>query len=270
MRIKPLIFLAFFLIAGAVGAEPFGAPDKFWAINHPEDVRKIDHSAWQKFLDSHLVSQGEPAQTFVAYQRIGPADLTALKDYLIDLQGLAIRAYNRSEQIAYWINLYNAKTIELILTHYPVDSIRDITFSIFSIGPWGEKLLRVEDRMLSLNDIEHGILRPLWRDNRIHYAVNCASFGCPNLATQAYTAANTESLLNAGAVAYINHPRGVTINGTDARLSSIYKWYAADFGEDFTALKQHLSHYAKPSLALQLESVDDVSFDYDWNLNEAK
>lgn len=266
---KTFVFLVLSWWAGVAGASAFGTPDSFWADFRNEDTRTIDHSRWQAFLDEFVTGKGEPEQTYVAYQRVSPAALQNLRDYLAALQQVQIRTYNRNEQMAFWINLYNAKTVELILSHYPVESIRDIRFGWFTPGPWKEKLLTVEARSLSLDDIEHTILRPLWRDSRIHYVVNCASLGCPNLARSAFTARNLESLLQAGAVAYVNHPRGVKFTGSDAVISSIYKWYAEDFGADFSGLKRHLMKYAAPALAAQLESLTDADYDYDWHLNEA-
>lgn len=270
MWIKYLISIVFLVFSSIVSAEPFGKADKFWASHRADDTRIVDHSSWQQFLNTYVVAKGEPMQTFVSYSKVSTADKNALNGYLAKLQSIPIREYNRSEQRAFWINLYNAKTVELVISHYPVDSIRDIRFGLFSIGPWDEKLLTVEGKSLSLNDIEHSILRPLWRDNRIHYAVNCASFGCPNLNRSAFTAASTETLLSESAVAYVNHQRGVNIQGENAVLSSIYKWYAEDFGEDFASLKRHLIQYARPELAAKLQSVDDVDYDYDWHLNDDK
>ena len=120
---------------------------------------------------------------------------------------------NQSEQFAYWVNLYNAKTVDLVVAHYPVRSIRDIGISgLLATGPWGKKVVRVEGVDLSLDDVEHKILRPLWRDPRIHYAVNCASAGrCPNLARSAYTGASLEAMLKVAARDYVNSPRGASI-----------------------------------------------------------
>lgn len=266
---KVLVFIAWALCTSWASAQAFGTPDSFWADFRNEDTRVIDHSPWQAFLDEYVTGKGEPEQTFVAYQRVSPKALKALREYLARLQQLPVRTYNRNEQLAYWINLYNAKTVELILSHYPVASIRDIRFGWFSGGPWKEKLLNVEGKPLSLDDVEHAILRPLWRDNRVHYAVNCASYGCPNLSRTAFSATNVESLLQAGAIGYVNHPRGVTFNGNDAVLSSIYKWYAEDFGADFQSLKKHLMSFASPALAAKLESMSDADYEYDWQLNEA-
>jgi Protein of unknown function, DUF547 len=99
------------------------------------------------------------------------------------LQTVAISAYHQQEQQAFWINLYNARTVSAVLAHYPVASLRDIRLSgLFSTGPWHAKLVTIEGEKVSLDDIEHRIVRPLWKDNRLHDALNCASLGCPNLA----------------------------------------------------------------------------------------
>ncbi len=183
---------------------------------------------------------------------------------------MPISTYNRQEQKAFWINLYNALTVKVILDHYPVNSIRDIDISPgwFSDGPWGAKLVIIEGEELSLDDIEHRILRPIWQDPRIHYAVNCASLGCLNLAPIAYTAHNIEELLDQGTWAYINHPQGVTFKNGKLQVSSIYQWFQEDFGGSREGVLQHLRSYAREQLAEQLQTYrGKLIYDYDWGLN---
>jgi len=239
-----------------------------WNQSKEQNSAQIDHSAWQKILDQYLKQAGDPLVTRFDYGAVSAADKASLKAYLQQLQATPILDYSRAEQMAFWINLYNATTVNLILDHYPVKSIRDIKFGFFSFGPWDEKLLTVDGESLSLNDIEHRILRPIWQDNRIHYAVNCASIGCPNLAVNAYTAANTEQQLTEGASDYINQSRGVQFAGEDLVLSSIYDWYQVDFGDSEKGVIQHLIKYARPELAERLASQHfDVEYDYNWGLN---
>jgi len=149
---------------------------------------------------------------------------------------------NRPEQQAYWINLYNALTVQVVLDHYPVETIRDIDISpgLFSDGPWGKKLVTIEAEPVSLDDIEHRILRPIWRDPRIHYAVNCASVGCPDLLARAYRTDDMDQTLTANAVAYINSARGVALKGGEVSVSSIYDWFEADFGGNEAGVLKHL------------------------------
>ena len=151
-----------------------------------------------------------------------------------------------------------------------MESITKISFSFFSFGPWDEELLSVEGEELSLNDIEHRILRPIWQDTRIHYALNCASLGCPNLLPQAFTELNTESLLEQGAHDYINHPRGANVQDDSLILSKIYDWYQADFGGNEDGVLLHLQQYSTKEWLKSLQTEElEIEYQYDWRLNAA-
>ena len=122
---------------------------------------------------------------------------------------------------------------------------------------------------MSLNDIEHGTLREMYDEPRIHYAVNCASYGCPNLKATVWTAENLEADLTAAAIAYINHPRGVRVEGNKVIASKIFDWYKVDFGGNQEGMLNHFRQYARGELATQLNGKTKVSkFEYNWNLNE--
>lgn len=180
-----------------------------------------------------------------------------------------ISHYNRNEQLAFWINLYNAVTVKVMLDNYPVLSIRDIKSGFFTPGPWDKDLVTVENTALTLNDIEHRILRPVWQDARIHYAVNCASIGCPNLQSTAFTSDNVESLLDTAAIEYINHRRAVRVKNGKLQVSSIYNWYKVDFGGTDMSVIDHIRQYAKPALVSALKDIDEIENDnhYDWRVN---
>lgn len=242
-----------------------------WAASTASKVA-IDHSAWDGLLSKH-VKEGKDGINRIAYGKVGKADREALRAYLAMLQKIAIRKFSRAEQRAYWINLYNAATMDVVLEHYPVESILkiDISPGLFTKGPWKKKLLKVEGEGVSLDDIEHRILRPIWKDARTHYAVNCASIGCPNLQPRAYTASNMEALLDAGARAYVNHSRGASVDGGRLTVSSIYVWFQPDFGGGDAGVIAHLKQHAEPPLKKALADVRRVSgHDYDWSLNDAR
>jgi hypothetical protein len=204
------------------------------------------------------------------YGGVSKIDYDLLKIYLTTLEGIPISSFSRPEQRAFWINLYNAATVNLILEHYPVESITKISFSFFSFGPWDEELLTIEGEELSLNDIEHRILRPIWQDPRIHYALNCASIGCPNLQPLAFTAKNTDSLLETGASEYINHPRGAKKEDKKLWLSKIFEWYQDDYGGNEAGVLIHIQKYAKENLANSLyEDELEIEYHYDWRLNKS-
>jgi len=226
-----------------------------------------DHSAWTALL-SHFI---EPRMglNYFHYSQVEAEDFALLERYLDELQSVKVTQLSADQQFAYWINLYNALTVWVILDHYPVDSILDISYGLLSRGPWKEELVTVQGVDLSLDDIEHEILRPVFVDNRIHYAVNCASVGCPNLQPLAFTAENLESLLDAAAVQYINHPRGVRIENDELIISSIYDWYEEDFGDSEAEVIEHLTEYASSELRQQLMKFDAIDdYEYDWSLNE--
>lgn len=270
------VFFVLLMLPGFGSIERFFAPSSDlwprWEAHNPDGVRTIDHDAWDRVLAKYLVVNDTGANLF-RYGDVTLADKAVLQDYLGYLQSLQISDYNRSVQFAYWVNFYNALTIKVILDHYPVESIRDIDISsgFLADGPWGKKLVSVEGYRLSLNDIEHRILRPIWRDPRIHYVVNCASIGCPDLQLKAFRAATLDAKLDAAARSYVNDPRGVTVEYEWISVSRIYDWFIEDFGGNEGNVRDHLLEYAGPELAMALrrhQQLNDVH--YDWNLNEPK
>ncbi len=230
-----------------------------------------DAAPWAAML-SRRVALGSDGVARFDYAGTTPMEIAELKAWLAAYQATDPTALTRPAQMAYWINLYNARTIELVLEVYPVDSIRDVRGGIFNLGPWDEKVMRVAGQALSLDDVEHGILRPIWRDPRIHYAVNCASIGCPNLAATPYYSSRLPMMLEDAARAFIRHPRGASVEDGRLVVSSIYDWFEADFGGSEAGVLRHLSGYADPALSTTLaerikrgERYD--AHRYDWRLN---
>lgn len=272
----PVLLMWFAVLPGVAGAgalERLFAPKSelwaHWARHDAADTRRIDHAEWDRFIATYARPSGDGVRR-LAYAAVSDADRAALARYLERLQTVRISGYSRAEQFAYWVNLYNALTVQTVLDHYPVASIRDIDISpgLFADGPWGRKALRIEGEAVSLDDIEHRILRPVWQDPRIHYAVNCAAVGCPDLQAEAFTAENTERLLAQGARDYVNHPRGVRVDEAGVTLSSIYNWFASDFDVDGGVLA-HVRQYADPALRSRLADVARIDgYAYDWALND--
>lgn len=250
-------------------AAPSADPWPRWQAADQTSDAQIGFAAWDDLLQRYLVNSPEGIN-LLRYSAITPADRARLDQFIAELAALPISSHNRAQQLAYWINLYNALTVKVVLDNGPVASIMDIDISpgFFSNGPWDKKLLRIEGEAISLNDIEHRILRPLWRDPRIHYALNCASLGCPNLGAKAYTAKDMEARLDAAARAFINHPRGVRFEDGDLVASSIYDWFREDFGGGEAGVLAHLSQYAAPALKKRLAEHGRLNrTTYDWRLN---
>ena len=266
----------FLMAVSLSGARAWAAPDaELWPRWQNHDAHAdipIDHSPWDRFLRTY-VSVGQDGIARVAYRSVETADRAALDAYIARLERIQISIFNRSEQFAYWVNLYNALTVRLVLDHYPVARILDIDISpgLLDDGPWSTALVRIEGEAVTLDDIEHRILRPIWRDPRIHYALNCAAIGCPNLAMRAFTAENTETMLEHAAFAYINHRRGAEVRGGKLYVSSVYDWFAEDFGGGSdAAIIAHLRRYAASALANALKTITEIEDDhYDWSLNDA-
>jgi hypothetical protein len=258
-------YLCISLVAGCLAASAASAqtttdPDAIYdallaryVVKSPDGVNRVDYARWHKTA----------------------ADRKALDAYVTELSARRPSKMPREEAFAYWGNLYNAVTLKVILDNYPVSSIRDIKsrgswldFKAYT-GPWREQRVTVEGKALSLDNIEHDVMRPTFQDPRVHYVVNCASYGCPNLMPRAWRAATLEADLEAGARAFVNHPRGVTVLPSGGlKVSSIYKWFIADFGGNDAALVAHFKRYAEPALAGRLTPSTRVEQDdYDWSLN---
>jgi hypothetical protein len=283
-RMGRVVVAASFVISGMIGAtsstgvaQANEVTDAFRA-HAAGSALSVDHSAWVGLLKTYVkpASDGVNRVDYKAFKANGHA---ALKSYIAKLEAAAPAKLDKPEQMAFWINLYNAKTIDIILAHYPVKSIREIDLeksllgflkkSVGAGGPWKTEVVKVAGRALSLDNIEHDILRPIYKDPRIHYAVNCASYGCPNLQRDAFTGATLDDQLDAGARAFINHPRGLRVEAGRVMASSIYDWFQSDFGGTAAGVLDHARCYASPELKAALDGKTSIdSFDYDWRLND--
>jgi hypothetical protein len=242
-------------------------------------AKTVDHGVWDALLKKYVLP-GNGGLNSVRYRAFKEADHATLKSYVAALERVKLAELARPEQFAFWANLYNAKTVDIILDHYPVKTIRDIAINeglvgflkrtVGAGGPWKAKVVTVDGEKLSLDNIEHDIMRPVFKDPRVHYAVNCASIGCPNLQRDAFTGANLDALLDQGARAFVNSPRGFRFEGGKVWASSIYSWFKVDFGGDDKSVLAHAARYAEPERAEKLKAATAIDeFGYDWRLNDA-
>jgi hypothetical protein len=271
-RLLPLALACLMAAPFAAGAGPdvLHRPVLASAVASPG---AIDHSAWDQLLKAYVRPAGDHLSR-VDYMAFKQSGQSQLKAYIRSLEATDAARLERPEQFAFWVNLYNAKTIDIVLDHYPVRSIRDINLggSILSVvtgGPWKAKVLTVSGQALSLDDIEHIILRGQFRDPRVHFAVNCASVGCPSLSTEAFTGASLDAHLERNARAYVNSGRGVRLADGRVAVSSIFQWFKVDFGGSDGGVLDFVRTYAEPSLKASLAGVTriDDTF-YDWSLND--
>ena len=217
------------------------------------------------------ISRGQDSLNLFDYAGAKAAgEMKVIKAYTDYLASQNPDSLSEADQIAYWANLYNALTVNLILENYPVKSIRKIKAGAFSTGPWKRDEVTVNGKVLSLNDIEHEILRKRYPNPAlVHYMVNCASIGCPNLQPKLWTGATLDADRDAAAREFINSSRGVAINGNKLKVSSIFNWFKEDFGGSKSEALKHFRQYAGPELLSALDSgakIDD--YGYNWDLNE--
>lgn len=222
-----------------------------------------DHQLWHNLVKVHVRSDG-----MVDYKGF-IRDSARLNQYLKLLSDNAPdrKTWSKAEQLAYWINAYNAFTVKLIVDNYPVKSIRDLGpgFKIPGVKDvWHYKFFKIGGADASLDDIEHGILRKEFDEPRIHFAINCASVSCPPLLNEAFTVDKLEIQLTQVAIRFIDDPTRNQITADQAQISSIFSWFRGDFTEKGTLI-DFLNRYSK----VKIKPSAKISYlDYNWNLNE--
>ncbi|WP_242602084.1 DUF547 domain-containing protein [Legionella yabuuchiae] len=240
-----------------------------WEITSPMSNNVISHEEWQTFLNQHVITNSEGIN-LIDYPNMNEEDRMLLKQYITHMSAIKIGDYNRQEQLAYWINLYNALTVQTIASYYPVESIQEINISpgLFSIGPWGANLITIEGIQMSLEDIHNRIIRPIWNDPRTHYVLNNGSIGAANISKYAFQSATLDKQLNQAAIEYINSLRGVQVIDGKLIVSKLYDWFSEDFGGTEKDIINHLTQFANQSLRQQLSKIKEVNtYNYNWHLN---
>ena len=239
-------------------------------------MTKSLHTDWNDILRSYVSTPDGRGLTHFNYAglKANAADTGKLRGYIKSLGNTNPDALSRNEAIAYYANLYNALTIDLIIQNYPLKSIRKAkTYNGDKVsglvGPWKKVKTTINGQTVSLDDVEHKILRVKYPSPYVHYMVNCASVGCPNLLNSAWEADSYEAQRKEAASAYINSPRGVVVTSKGLKVSSIYKWFKEDFGGNKENVLKHIRQYADADLAAAIDGgAKIVDYDYDWSLNE--
>lgn len=227
------------------------------------------HAAWDELLATYVVPGEDGVNRFdYGGLKATAEDVAKLEAYLDSFADLDVETLDENAQFAAYANVYNALTVKYIVGRYPTKSIR----SGYIVGPWKRVFTTINGEEVSLDAIEHEILRVDWDDPRVHYAVNCAAYSCPNLQTDAWFGETLDEDLDRAARAYVNDPRGVTIrrNGT-LQVATIYKWFREDFGGSNQGVIDHFLDFAEPELAAQIQANPRITkHEYDWDLNDVK
>ena len=228
------------------------------AQEYQEEIyNKLDHNPWDQLLKKHVRENG-----LVDYKGF-KADLEKLDGYINILsKNPPTDSWGFEEQLAYFINVYNANTIKLIVDNYPVESIKDVNATI---SPFLKTFIKIGDKEFSLADIEKGILQNM-EEPRIHFAINCASISCPKLMREAYTAENVNKLMDTAAKEFINSDKN-DISENSVKVSEIFKWYKKDFLQDTSSIIDYINQYSDIKINSKVE-LDYIS--YNWNLNDVE
>ncbi len=220
----------------------------------------VDHHMFadllQKFVDDGVVD-------YRGFKK----EEARLDRYLEYLAGIQPDTLNDKERFAFFANAYNAWTLKLILEHYPgIRSIKDAG-SLWR-SPWKQKIARIDGRLLTLDEIEHDILRAQFGDPRVHFAVNCASKGCPPLWREPFSGQTLDRQLDQATRAFINDPARYRLDGNTLYVSRIFKWFAEDFNDDpIEFFQQYAENGLRKELERRAKDLRVKYLDYDWSLN---
>jgi hypothetical protein len=241
---KNLILGMVLLIAGTANANQ----------NSGGEVTSVNHSVWNTLLKTNVSAAGN-----VNYKGIQKSE-AKLDTYLNKLSSTTIdeNIWSNNEQLAFWINAYNAFTVKLILNNYPTKSINDIG------SPWDKKFFKIGGEKMNLNHIEHKILRVKFNEPRIHFAIVCASYSCPKLSNVAFTEKNVQAQLATLTKGFVNDPKRNKITTDKIQISELFNWFKGDFTKK-GSLIEFLNQYS----TVKINAKAKVShLPYNWNLNE--
>lgn len=222
----------------------------------------VNHDAWTAILQQYVNDHG-----YVDYAAL-KENRKALDQYLDELKkGWPAENWSKEEKLSFWINAYNAFTLDLVLENYPVESIKDIGSKIqipFVNTPWDIKFIEIGDKNIDLNYIEHSILRKEFDEPRIHFAIVCASESCPDLRREAYTADKLDQQLTEDARRFLADESKNKIKEDEVQLSKIFSWFKSDFTKQ-GSLIEFINNYSPLKIS---ESAEVRSLEYDWSLND--
>ncbi|MBQ0787162.1 MAG: DUF547 domain-containing protein [Oceanihabitans sp.] len=212
----------------------------------------FNHAAWNTLLQKNVSETGNV--NYIAFNN----NPTELRNYIHSLAAnMPGGDWTKEDKLAYWINAYNALTVDLIIRNYPVKSIKDIK------NPWDQRLWKLGAKWYNLNEIEHEILRKM-EEPRIHFAIVCASFSCPKLQNEAFTASKLEVQLTSATKAFLADPNRNEIASDRIKISKIFQWFSKDFKQDGDLI-DFLNKYSETEIS---SNAKKSYKDYNWDLND--
>lgn len=244
-----IIIFLFFIFYGPMGF-----------ISNSRSDNAVDHSIYTSLLKKY-VHQGN-----VDYRGFKMEE-SKLDQYLKVLENIDPKSHSRNEQFAFYINAYNAWTIKLILSGYPgIKSVKDLGNILKT--PWKKKICRIDGDVITLDDIEHNILRPRFKDPRVHFAINCAALSCPPLGSKPFLGITLDQQLDDATRAFINNPKRNYLDGDTLYVSKIFRWFKEDFNNDVIGFFiKYADEDFKKELEIRKQTIKINYLHYDWSLN---
>ncbi len=231
---------------------------KIYAVDPAKKIKKnyyqekVNYRGWKDLLQKNVTTKGKV--DYAGFRR----DIKDLNSFLRGLSQTQINPqWSKKDKMAFWINVYNAYTVKLVVDNFPLESIKQLN------SPWAKKFFTIDGKQMSLGDVEHKILRN-FGDPRIHFAINCASASCPRLIQIPYTAENLDRLLERQTEEFINDPFYNTISGYAVNVSKLFDWYKKDFKATDGSVVNFINKYSKTPISNQKEKGYKA---YDWSIN---
>jgi len=236
------LFISLSFLSMAVHSAPKSKMIDFWNDYEPSSHLKINHSAWNSVLQKYVVTDHPTSVNRFRYDDVTDQD---------------------EHKKAYWINLYNASVVSIVLRVEPEKSVRSVS------RIWKRKRFKIARQKMSLADIEHGVIRPLSNDPRVNFGFFHGTVGAGNILPVAFTGDNLDALLEENVRSFITQSsRGVDIQGNTLQVSSMFDWYKSDFGGSDDDVKNFIKQYVSSEIASAIDQTTSIAYQYDWELNK--
>ncbi len=240
---------------------------EFWNDFEPSSLIDLDHSPFSEILNKYVISDHPSGIARFNYEAVTEADYAKLERYLDFLQIMEPRQLTQAEAKAYWINLYNAATLRFVVKAVANGRASKIRARGLPARRWRQKIITISEQRLSLEDIMHGVIRPMYNDRRVHYALFFCTLGGADMPKEAFDGDNNEALLTSLETSFLQHSRAVRIEGDSLMLSEIFKQYDTDFATNRRDLIEYLKQRVPDPVAQAMSGVNRIRYDYDETVN---
>ena len=270
-RIKKSIVRVMLTALCSVSLGAYGATQmnliEFWNDHEPASLIDLDHSRFEEFLEKYVIDDHPSGIARFDYLAVSQSDFDKLESYLSDMQFMEPRQLTEAEAKAFWINLYNAATLHMVIEEFVDGNPTRIQARGVPIRRWRRDIITISEQRMSLEDILHGVIRPLYQDPRVHYALIFCMYGSPDMPTTVFKGDNNDALLEELEAKFLSKSRAVKIEGDQLVLSSIFKDYDTDFAPSQSQFLAYLRERVPEEVAQSMNGVTKVRYEFDDTVN---